>query len=88
MDTGLEMSTTGSTQGQAPVASQLSQVIAPVIVKPLKINQPEPFDDSQEKLRAFYSQVTLLFEFNADRFANEKYKVLFASSYLQEPAFE
>ena len=30
----------------------------------------------------------MFFGFNANRFANKKYKVLFAGSYLQELAFE
>ena len=30
----------------------------------------------------------MFFGFNADRFANEKYKVLFAGLYLREPAFK
>ena len=71
---------TGSTQGQVPIAPQLLQVIAPVIVKPIKVNPLEPFDGSRKKLRAFFSQVELLFEFNAHRFVNEEYKVLFDGS--------
>ena len=65
-----------------------SQVVVPVNVKPLKINPPEPFSDSRRKLQSFFSQIELLFNFNIDRFANKKYKVLFADSYLQGPAFE
>ena len=82
------MSTTGSTQGQAPAVLQPSQVVVPVIVKPLKINPPEPFNGSQGKLQVFFSQVELFFGFNADRFANEKYKGLFAGSYLSRPGFK
>ena len=36
----------------------------------------------------FFFQVELFFRFNADRFANKEYKVLFAGLYLQRPAFE
>ena len=71
-----------------PAAPQLLQVVALVIVKPLKINPPEPFDDSQGELQVFFSQVELFFGFNADRFANKEYKILFASLYLQELAFK
>ena len=79
---------TGSTQGQAPAALQPSQVVAPVIVKPLKVDPPELFDGSRGKLRAFFSKIGLFFIFNANRFANEKYKVLFASFSLRGPAFK
>ena len=79
---------TGSTQGQAPAVPQPLQVVAPVIVKPLKVNLLEPFDGSWGKLQTFFSQVELFFGFNADRFVNEKYKVLFDGLYLRRPAFE
>ena len=82
------MSTTGSTCGQAPVVSPEVPAPAPIIIKPLKINTPEPFDGGRGKLRAFFSQVELFFGFNADRFPTDKYKVLFASTYLRGPAFE
>ena len=86
------MFTTGSTCGQAPaVAPEIlvsAPAPAPVIIKPLKINTPEPFDGSREKLRAFFSQIELFFEFNVDRFPIEEHKVLFASTYLRGPAFE
>ena len=88
------MSTTGSTRGQAPaVAPAVALEIpapapAPVIIKPLKINTPEPFDGSRGKLRAFFSQIELFFGFNEDRFPTNKHKVLFASTYLKRPAFE
>ena len=84
------MSTTGSTRGQAPaVAPEISAPApVPVIIKPLKINTPEPFDGSRGKLRAFFSQVELFFRFNVDRFPTNEHKVLFASTYLKGPAFE
>ena len=84
------MSTTGSTHGQAPaVAPEIpAPAPVPVIIKPLKINTPEPFDGSRKKLRAFFSQVELFFGFNVDRFPTDKHKVLFASTYLRGPAFE
>ena len=86
------MSTTGSTCGQAPaVAPEIlasAPAPVPVIIKPLKINTPEPFDSSRGKLRAFFSQVELFFGFNVDRFSTNKHKVLFASTYLRGPAFE
>ena len=90
----LEMSTTGSTCGQAPAVAPavapevLAPAPAPVIIKPLKINTPEPFDGSRGKLRAFFSQVELVFGFNVDRFPTDKHKVLFASTYLGSQAFE
>ena len=85
---------TGSTRGQAPavapaVASEVpAPAPAPVIIKPLKINTPEPFDGSRGKLQAFFSQVKLFFGFNVDRFPTDKHKVLFASIYLRGSAFE
>ena len=88
------MSTTGSTRGQAPaVAPAVAPEIpapapAPVIIKPLKINTPEPFDGSRGKLRAFFSLIELFFGFNVDRFLIDKHKVLFTSTYLRGPAFE
>ena len=86
------MSTTGSTRGQAPAVAPAvapeAPAPAPVIIKPLKINTPEPFDGSRGKLRAFFSQVELFFGFNVDRFPTDKHKVLFASIYLRGPAFE
>ena len=88
------MSTTGSTRGQAPavapaVASEVpAPAPAPIIIKPLKINTPELFDGNRGKLRAFFSQIELFFEFNVDRFPTDKHKVLFASTYLRGPAFE
>ena len=86
------MSTTGSTRGQVPaVAPAVAPEIpapAPVIIKPLKINTPEPFDGSRGKLRAFFSQIELFFGFNINRFLTDKHKVLFASTYLRGPAFK
>ena len=90
------MSTTGSTRGQAPaVAPAVAPEVpapapapAPVIIKPLKINTPEPFDGSRGKLRAFFSQIELFFGFNVDRFPTDKHKVLFASTYLRGLAFK
>ena len=86
------MSTTGSTRGQTPaVASEIpapAPAPAPVIIKPLKINIPEPFDSSRGKLQAFFSQIELFLGFNVDRFPTDKHKVLFASTYLRGPAFE
>ena len=92
------MSTTGSTRGQAPtVAPAVAPAVAPevpapapapVIIKPLKINTPEPFDGSRGKLQAFFSQIELFFGFNVDRFHTNKHKILFASTYLRGPAFK
>ena len=82
------MSTTGSTHGQVPVVAPEILAPASVIIKPVKINTPKPFDSSRGKLQAFFSQVELFFGFNADRFPTDKHKVLFASTYLRGPAFE
>ena len=82
------MFTTGSTRGQAPAVAPEIPAPAPVIIKPLKINTPEPFDSGRGKLRAFFSQVELFFGFNAERFPTNKHKVLFASTYLRGPAFK
>ena len=82
------MSTTGSTRGQAPAVAPEIPAPAPVIIKPLKINTPEPFDGGREKLQAFFSQVELFFAFNAERFPTNEHKVLFASTYLRGPAFK
>ena len=88
------MSTTGSTRGQAPaVAPAVAPEVAapapaPVIIKPLKINIPEPFDGSRGKLRAFFSQIELFFWFKVDRFPTDKHKVLFANTHLRGPAFK
>ena len=84
------MSTTRSTCGQAPaIAPEVpAPAPAPVIIKPLKINTPEPFDGSRGKLQAFFSQIELFFGFNVNGFPTNKHKVLFASTYLRGPAFE
>ena len=84
------MSTTESTREQAPaVAPEIpAPAPAPVIIKPLKINTPEPFDGSRRKLQAFFSQIEIFFVFNVDRFPTDKHKVLFASMYLRGPAFK
>ena len=82
------MSTTGSTRGQAPAVAPEILAPAPVIIKPSKINTPEPFDGSRRKLQTFFSQVELFFGFNAKRFPTDKHKVLFASTYLRSPAFK
>ena len=82
------MSTTGSSYGQAPAVAPEIPAPALVIIKPLKINTPEPFDDGNGKLRAFFSQMELFFGFNAKRFPTNKHKVLFASTYQRGPAFE
>ena len=82
------MFTTGSTRGQVLAVAPEIPALAPVIIKPLKINTPEPFDGSRGKLQAFFSQVELFFGFNADRFPTNKYKVPFASTYLRGPAFK
>ena len=86
------MSTTGSTRGQVPaVAPEIpapAPALAPVIIKPLKINIPEPFDGSRGKLLAFFSQIELFFGFNVNRFPTDEHKVLFASTYLRGPAFK
>ena len=82
------MSTTGSTREQAPAVALEIPASVPVIIKPLKINTPEPFDGSRGKLRAFFSQVELFFGFEAERFPTDKHKVLFASTYLRGPAFK
>ena len=82
------MSTTESTRGQAPAVAPEIPAPALVIIKPLKINTPEPFDGGRGKLQAFFSQVELFFEFNAERFPTDKDKVLFASTYLRGPTFK
>ena len=82
------MSTTGSTRGQAPAVALEIPAPAPVIIKPLKIHTPEPFDSSRGNLQAFYSQVELFFGFNAERFPTDEHKVLFASIYLRSPALK
>ena len=82
------MSTTGSTHGQAPAVAPEIPAPVSVIIKPLKINTPEPFDGSRGKLQAFFSQVVLFFGFNAERFPTDEHNVLFASTYLRGPAFE
>ena len=82
------MSTAGSTCGQTLAVEPEIPALAPVIIKSLKINTPEPFDGGRGKLRAFFSQVKLFFGFNADRFPTDEHKVLLASPYLKGPAFE
>ena len=82
------MSTTESTHGQAPAVAPEIPAPAPVIIKPLKINTPEPFDGGRGKLRAFFSQMELFFGFNAEIFPTNKHKVLFASTYLRGLAFK
>ena len=84
----MEMSTTGSTCGQAQAVVPEILIPVPVIIKPLKINTPELFEGSRGKLQAFFSQVELFFGLNAERFPTDKHKVLFASTYLRGPAFE
>ena len=82
------MSTTGSTRGQTPAVAPEILAPAPVIIKPLKIHTPEPFDGGREKLRAFFSQVELFFGFKVEKFPTDKHKVLFASTYLRGSAFK
>ena len=84
----MKMSTTRSIRGQASAVAPEIPAPAPVIIKPLKINTPEPFDGSMGKLRAFFSQVKLFIGFNAERFPTDKHRVLFASTYLKGPAFK
>ena len=82
------MSTTGRTRAQAPAVAPEIPAPTPVIIKILKINTPEPFDGGRRKLQAFFSQVELFFGFNAERFSTDEHKVLFASTYLRDPAFK
>ena len=86
------MSITGSTHEQAPAVAPETLAPAPapalVIIKPLKINTPEPFNGSRGKLQAFFSQIELFFEFNVDRFPTDEHKVLFANTYLRGLAFK
>ena len=84
----MEMSTTGSTRGQAPAVAPEIPAPVPVIIKPLEINTSELFDGSRRKLQTFFSQVELFFGFNVDRFPTDEHNVLFTSTYLRGPAFE
>ena len=58
-----------------------------IMAKPLKVKPPETYERTREELKAFFFQVELYFEFNTEQFPRDKLKVLFASTYLQRPAF-
>ena len=57
------------------------------MAKPLKIKPPETYEGTRRGLKALFSQVELYFGFNTKQFPRNKLKVLFASTYLQGPAF-
>ena len=57
------------------------------MAKPLKVKPPETYEGTRGGLKAFFSQVELYFGFNTKQFPRDKLKVLFASTYLQGPAF-
>ena len=57
------------------------------MAKPLKVKPPEMYKGTRKRLKAFFSQVELYFRFNTKQFPRDKLKVLFASTYLQGPAF-
>ena len=54
----------------------------------VKIQPPEPFDGTQNKLQAFATQLDLYLHLNGERITEENDKVLFASTYLTGPAFD
>ena len=57
------------------------------MAKLLKVKPPETYEGIRGGLKAFFSQVELYFGFNTEQFPRDKLKVLFASTYLQGPAF-
>ena len=54
----------------------------------VKVQPPEPFDGTQNKLQAFATQLDLYLCLNGERITEENNKVLFASTYLTGPAFD
>ena len=58
-----------------------------IMIKPLKVKLPEIYERTRGGLKVFFSQVELYFGFNTEQFPRNKLKVLFASTYLQGPAF-
>ena len=79
-------SPTASAVGQQTQQPQsLTQNV--IMAKPLKVKPPESYKGTRGGLKAFFSQVELYFEFNTKQFPKDKLKVLFASTYLQGPAF-
>ena len=57
------------------------------MAKPLKVKPSETYEGTRGRLKAFFSQLELNFGFNTEQFPKDKLKVLFASTYLQGPAF-
>ncbi len=55
--------------------------------RPPKINTPEPFHGQRNKLRAFLSQVDIYINTRLSQFPTDRYKVLFAASFLRSAAF-
>ena len=48
------------------------------MAKLLKVKPPETYEETRERLKAFFFQVELYFEFNTKQFPRDKLKVLFA----------
>ena len=58
-----------------------------IMAKPLKAKPPEAYEGTRGGLKAYFSQIELYFGFNTKQFPRDKLKVLFASTYFQELAF-
>ena len=68
-----------------PDASALVVVHAPWHIK---VKEPELFSGKTGQLRPFLTQLRLYFGFNLDPFCEDYDKVLFATSYMREGAYE
>ena len=91
------MSTAGSVKGSHGVSSASSEGMNPtprtnnIIVyqpRPLKVKEPDVFKGERSKLRVFLTQAELYIGFNVDKFSGEQEKVLWASTYFRDGAFD
>ena len=57
------------------------------MAKSLKVKPSVIYEGTREELKAFFFQVEFYFGFNTKQLSRDKYKMLFANSYLQKPAF-
>jgi len=68
-------------------AQAVSQQVATKITS-IKVRKPDPFSGSRSKLSQFLSQLNTYFRFHSKQFTTDLEKVLFASTYLTQAAFD
>lgn len=56
--------------------------------RPLKVKEPDVFKGDRSKLRVFLTQAELYIGFNVDKFSGDQEKVLWASTYFRDGAFD